>query len=197
MGTGINTHPQLAAQAIKIISAETGLPFRESENHFEAQAGQDASVHVSGALKFLAVSLIKIANDLVGLLRDALRDRRDRVTGHTAGSSIMPGKVNPVLCESVIQVAAHVVGCDATITLCGQTGNFELNVTMPLVTLKLLEAIEFTANAINALTEKCVIGVEANEPHCRELVEKSLTRVTAVAPALTPEQLEKALDRGA
>src|SRR5688500_788806 len=109
----------------------------------------------------------------------------------------MPGKVNPVLCESVIQVAAHVVGCDATITLCGQTGNFELNVTMPVVTLKLLEAIEFTANAINALTEKCVIGVEANEPHCRELVEKSLTRVTAVAPALTPEQLEKALDRGA
>ena len=138
----------------------------------------------------------------------------------------MPGKVNPVLCESVIQVAAHVVGCDATITLCGQTGNFELNVTMPVVTLKLLEAIEFTANAINALTEKCVIGVEANEPHCRELVEKSLTRVTALAPligydaaaavgheavttgktvrevtrlktALTPEQLEKALDRGA
>ena len=117
----------------------------------------------------------------------------------------------------------HVVGCDATITLCGQTGNFELNVTMPVVTLKLLEAIEFTANAINALTEKRVISIEANEPHCRELVEKGLTRVTALAPligynaaaavaheavttgktvrevtrlktALTPEQLEKALD---
>ena len=224
VGTGINTHPQFAAQAIKIISAETGLPFREAENHFEAQAGRDASVHVSGALKTLAVSLIKIANDLRWLASGprcaigaiGLPDTQP-------GSSIMPGKVNPVLCESVIQVAAHVVGCDATNTLCGQTGNFELNVTMPVVTLKLLEAIEFTANAINALTEKCVIGIEANEPRCRELVEKSLAMVTALAPligydaaaavaheavatgktvrevaqlktALTPEQLEKALD---
>jgi fumarate hydratase class II len=143
----------------KIISAETGLPFREAENHFQAQAGRDASVHVSGALKTLAVSLIKIANDLRWLASGprcaigaiGLPDTQP-------GSSIMPGKVNPVLCESVIQVAAHVVGRDATITLCGQTGNFELNVTMPVVTLKLLEAIEFTANAINALTEKCVIG---------------------------------------
>ena len=159
VGTGINTHPQFAAHPIKIISAETGLPFREAENHFKAQAARDASVHVSGALKTLAVSLIKIANDLRWLASGprcaigaiGLPDTQP-------GSSIMPGKVNPVLCESVIQVAAHVVGRDATITLCGQTGNFELNVTMPVVTLKLLEAIEFTANAINALTEKCIIG---------------------------------------
>jgi fumarate hydratase, class II len=120
----------------------------------------------------------------VGLLRD--RAARSARSGYRTqpGSSIMPGKVNPVLCESVIQVAAHVVGCDAMITLCGQTGNFELNVTMPVVTLKLLEAIEFTANAINALTEKRVISIEANEPHCRELVEKGLTRVTALAPLI-------------
>jgi fumarate hydratase, class II len=224
VGTGINTHPQFAAQAIKMISAETGLPFREAENHFEAQAARDACVHVSGALKTLAVSLIKIANDLRWLAsgpRCAIGEIS--LPDTQPGSSIMPGKVNPVLCESVIQVAAHVIGCDATITLCGQTGNFELNVTMPIVTLKLLEAIEFTANVINAFTEKCVIGIEANEARCRELVEKSLAMVTALAPligydaaaaiaheavatgktvrevaqlknALLPEQLEKALE---
>ena len=224
VGTGINTHPQFAARAIEIISAETGLPFRETENHFEAQAARDASVHVSGALKTLAVSLIKIANDLRWLAsgpRCAIGEIG--LPDTQPGSSIMPGKVNPVLCESVIQVAAHVIGCDATITLCGQTGNFELNVTMPIVTLKMLEAIEFTSNVINAFTEKCIIGIEANEARCRELVEKSLAMVTALAPLigydaaaaiaheavasgksvrevaqskdlLTPEQLDKALE---
>ncbi len=224
VGTGINTHPQFAAHAIKIISADTGLPFREAENHFEAQAARDASVHVSGALKTLAVSLIKIANDLRWLAsgpRCAIGEIG--LPDTQPGSSIMPGKVNPVLCESVIQVAAHVIGCDATITFCGQTGNFELNVTMPIVTLKMLEAIEFTGNVINAFTEKCIIGIEANEARCRELVEKSLAMVTALAPLigydaaaaiaheavasgktvrevaqskdlLTPEQLDKALD---
>ena len=143
----------------KIISAETGLPFREAENHFQAQAGRDASVHVSGALKTLAVSLIKIANDLRWLASGpSCAIGAIGLPDTQPGSAIMPGKVNPVLCESVIQVAAHVVGCDTTNTLRGQTGNFELNVTMPVVTLKLLEAIEFTANAIYALTEKCVIG---------------------------------------
>jgi fumarate hydratase class II len=224
VGTGINTHPQFAARAIKIISVETGLPFREAENHFEAQAARDASVHVSGALKTLAVSLIKIANDLRWLAsgpRCAIGEIG--LPDTQPGSSIMPGKVNPVLCESVIQVAAHVIGCDATITLCGQTGNFELNVTMPIVTLKMLEAIEFTGNVINAFTDKCIIGIEANEARCRELVEKSLAMVTALAPligydaaaaiaheavtsgktvrevarlktALTPEQLGRALE---
>jgi fumarate hydratase, class II len=223
VGTRINTHPQFAAQPIKIISAETGLPCREAENHFEAQAARDACVHVSGALKTLAVSLIKIANDLRWLAsRPRCAIGEIGLPDTQPASSIMPGKVNPVLCESIIQVAAHVIGCDATITLCRQTGNFELNVTMPVVTLKLLEAIEFTANVINAFTEKCVTGIEANEARCRELVEKSLAMVTALAPvigydaaaaiaheavasgktvrevarpktALTPEQLERAL----
>jgi fumarate hydratase, class II len=224
VGTGINTHPQFAAQAIKIIAAEAGLSFREAENHFEAQAARDASVHISGALKTLAVSLIKIANDIRWLAsgpRCAIGEIG--LPDTQPGSSIMPGKVNPVLCESVIQVAAHVIGCDATITLCGQTGNFELNVTMSIVTLKLREAIEFTANGIDAFTEKCLIGIEANEARCRELVEKSLAMVTALAPligydaaasiaheavasgktiwdiaqlknALTPEQLERVLE---
>lgn len=185
VGTGINTHPQFAARAIKVVSAETGLPFREAENHFEAQAARDASVNVSGALKTLAVSLIKIANDIRWLAsgpRCAIGEIG--LPDTQPGSSIMPGKVNPVLCESVIQVAAHVIGCDATITLCGQTGNFELNVTMPIVTLKLLESIEYTANAINVFTEKCVIGIEANQARCRELVENSLAMVTALAPLI-------------
>jgi fumarate hydratase, class II len=185
VGTGINTHPQFASRAIKVISEETGLPFREAENHFEAQAARDASVHVSGALKTLAVSLIKIANDIRWLAsgpRCAIGEIG--LPDTQPGSSIMPGKVNPVVCESVIQVAAHVIGCDTTITICGQAGNFELNVTMPIVTLKLLEAIEFTANAVNALTEKCIIGIEANETRCRELVEHSLAMVTALAPLI-------------
>ena len=185
VGTGINTHLEFAARAIKVIAAETGLPFREAENHFEAQAARDAAVHVSGALKTLAVSLIKIANDIRWLAsgpRCAIGEIG--LPDTQPGSSIMPGKVNPVVCESVIQVAAHVIGCDATITICGQAGNFELNVTMPIVTLKLLESIEFTANAVNALTEKCVIGIEANEARCRELVEGSLAMVTALTPLI-------------
>jgi fumarate hydratase, class II len=185
VGTGLNTHPEFAVRAIKVIAEQTGLPFREAENHFEAQAARDAAVHVSGALKTLAVSLIKIANDIRWLAsgpRCAIGEIG--LPDTQPGSSIMPGKVNPVVCESVIQVAAHVIGCDATITICGQAGNFELNVTMPIVTLKLLESIEFTANAVNALTEKCVIGIEANEARCRELVEGSLAMVTALAPLI-------------
>jgi fumarate hydratase class II len=96
----------------------------------------------------------------------------------------MPGKVNPVMCESVLQVAAHVIGCDATITLCGQAGNFELNVMMPIMALRLLEAIEFTANVVVAFTEKCVAGIEANEQRCKEMIENSLAMVTALAPVI-------------
>ena len=96
----------------------------------------------------------------------------------------MPGKVNPVMCESVLQVAAHVIGCDATITICGQTGNFELNVMMPVMALRLLEAITFSATVVNAFTQKCVVGIEANKEHCEEMIEKSLAMVTALAPVI-------------
>lgn len=182
VGTGINTHPEFAGRTIEIISKETALPFREAENHFEAQAARDAIVHVSGALKTLAVSLTKIANDIRWLAsgpRCAIGEIN--LPDTQPGSSIMPGKVNPVLCESLLQVAAHVIGCDATITICGQAGNFELNAMMPIVTLKLLEAIEFSASAVKAFTEKCVVGIEANEERCKELVEDSLAMVTALA----------------
>jgi fumarate hydratase class II len=185
VGTGINTHPEFPRRAIQKISRMTGLGFREAKNHFEAQAAKDAVVHVSGALKTLAVSLTKIANDLrwlssgprCGIGEIGLPDTQP-------GSSIMPGKVNPVMCESVLQVAAHVIGCDATITVCGQAGNFELNVMMPIMALRLLEAITFTAAACKAFTEKCVVGIEANRERCEEMVEKSLAMVTSLAPVI-------------
>jgi len=185
VGTGINAHPKFPSRALKKISEMTGLNFREAKNHFEAQAAKDAVVEVSGSLKTLAVSLTKIANDLrwlssgprCGIGEIGLPDTQP-------GSSIMPGKVNPVMCESVLQVAAHVIGCDATITICGQAGNFELNVMMPIMTLRLLEAISFSASVARAFTEKCVAGIEANKERCEEMVEKSLAMVTALAPVI-------------
>ena len=185
VGTGINTHPEFPSRTIKKISQMTELSFREAKNHFEAQAAKDALVQVSGSLKTLAVSLTKIANDLrwlssgprCGIGEIGLPDTQP-------GSSIMPGKVNPVMCESVLQVAAHVFGCDTTITVCGQAGNFELNVMMPVMTLRLLEAIEFTANVVKAFTEKCIVGIEANEERCKAMVEQSLAMVTALAPVI-------------
>lgn len=185
VGTGINTHPEFPSKTIKKISQMTELPFREAKNHFEAQAAKDAVVQLSGSLKTLAVSLTKIANDLrwlssgprCGIGEIGLPDTQP-------GSSIMPGKVNPVMCESVLQVAAHVIGCDATITICGQAGNFELNVMMPVMALRLLEAITFSAAVVNAFTEKCVVEIEANKERCEEMIEKSLAMVTALAPVI-------------
>jgi fumarate hydratase class II len=185
VGTGINSHPEFPSRTIKKISQMTELPFREAKNHFEAQAGKDAVVQVSGSLKTLAVSLTKIANDLrwlssgprCGIGEIGLPDTQP-------GSSIMPGKVNPVMCESVLQVAADVIGCDATITICGQAGNFELNVMMPIMALRLLEAITFSARVVKAFTDKCVVGIEANKERCEEMIEKSLAMVTALAPVI-------------
>jgi len=185
VGTGINTHPEFPSRTIKKICETTRLNFREAQNHFEAQAAKDAVVQISGALKTLAVSLTKIANDLrwlssgprCGIGEISLPDTQP-------GSSIMPGKVNPVMCESVLQVAAHIIGCDATITICGQAGNFELNVMMPVMALRLLEAITFSAAVVKAFTEKCVVEIEANKEHCEESIEKSLAMVTALAPVI-------------
>ena len=192
IGTGINAHPEFARKAIAKLSELTGLQFREAENHFEAQAARDAAVQVSGSLKTLAVSLSKIANDLrwlasgprCGIAEIILPDLQP-------GSSIMPGKVNPVLCESVLQVAAHVIGCDATITLCGQAGNFELNTMMPIMSLRLLEAIQFSANVVNLFSDKCIDGIVADRARCQEMIERSLAMVTALAPVIGYESAAK------
>jgi fumarate hydratase, class II len=189
VGTGINAHPEFARRTIEKISQMTGLPFREARNHFEAQGARDAAVHLSGSLKTLAVSLVKIANDLRWLASGPRCGIGEiQLPDTQPGSSIMPGKVNPVICESVLQVAAHVIGSDATITFCGQAGNFELNVMMPMMALRLLESIQFTANVVNMFTDKCVMGIAADRVRCAEMVEKSLAMVTALAPAIGYER---------
>jgi fumarate hydratase, class II len=192
IGTGINAHPAFATSAIEKLSEMTGLQFREAKNHFEAQAARDAVVQVSGSLKTLAVSLTKIANDLRWLASGPRCGIGEIILPETQpGSSIMPGKVNPVLCESVLQVAAHVIGCDATITLCGQAGNFELNTMMPIMSLRLLEAIQFSANVVKAFTQKCVDGIAADRVRCEQMVEQSLAMATALAPVIGYESAAK------
>jgi fumarate hydratase class II len=192
IGTGINAHPEFAKRAIGALSELTGLEFREAENHFEAQAARDAVVQVSGSLKTLAVSLIKIANDLRWLASGPRCGIGEiQIPDMQPGSSIMPGKVNPVLCEAVLQVAAHVIGCDATITLCGQAGNFELNTMMPLMSLRLLEAIQFSANVVSLFSDKCVDGIVADRERCEEMVERSLAMATALAPLIGYESAAK------
>jgi fumarate hydratase class II len=185
VGTGINTHPSFAAYAIEKICEITGLPFREADNHFEAQAARGAVVQVHGALRDTAVALTKVANDIrwlgsgprcgIGeLILPALQP----------GSSIMPGKVNPVMAEMVCQVAARVIGNDATVCLGGLSGNFELNVMMPVMAHALLESIGLLSRAAGLFADRCVAGIKANEPRCSEAVEKSLAMVTALSPVI-------------
>jgi fumarate hydratase class II len=192
IGTGINAHPEFAKLTIGKLAEMTGLQFFEARDHFEAQAARDGVVQLSGSLKTLAVGLTKIANDLRWLASGPRCGIGEIVLPDTQpGSSIMPGKVNPVLCESVLQVAAHVIGCDATITLCGQGGNFELNTMMPIMSLRLLEAIGFSANVARAFVDKCVAGIVADRARCEEMVEKSLAMATALAPVIGYENAAK------
>ncbi len=185
VGTGINTHPKFAGKAIGYLSRATGLKFREAEDHFEAQGGKDAVVEASGVLKTIAVSLTKIANDIRWLAsgpRCAIGEIRLPET--QPGSSIMPGKVNPVIAESVLMAAAQVIGNDVTVTIGGQAGVFELNVMMPVMAHNILESIRLLGTSADNLAERCVDGIEANEERCREMIEKSLAMCTALAPEI-------------
>jgi fumarate hydratase, class II len=185
VGTGINAHPRFARRVCEELSARLGCGFREAVDHFEAQGSKDACVEASGALKGLAVSLIKIANDLRWLASGPRCGLAEIALPATQpGSSIMPGKVNPVILESAIQVAAQVIGNDAAVTLGGLGGNFELNAMMPLIARNLLESIEILASACRILREKCILGIEANAGRCRATVEESLSLATAFAPAI-------------
>jgi len=185
VGDGLNTHPEFASRVIASISQETGFAFREAKNHFEAQAAQDAVVETSAALKTIAVSLVKIAND-IRWLASGPRCGVGEITlpSLQPGSSIMPGKVNPVIPEMVLQVSAHVIGNDAAITQGGQSGNFELNVMLPLMAYNLLQSIQLLAGAARAFAEKCVRGIEANEKKCASNLEQSLALATAFVPAI-------------
>jgi fumarate hydratase class II len=185
VGSGLNTHPEFAGQVISLISKDTKLPFREAENHFEAQAAQDAAVETSGALKTLAVSLVKIANDVRWLASGPRSGIGEiNIPALQPGSSIMPGKVNPVIPEAVIQVAAQVMGNDTTITLAGQGGIFELNVMLPAMAYNLLQSIDLLSSVTNVFAEKCISGITANRQTCAAYVEKSLALVTALVPII-------------
>jgi fumarate hydratase class II len=183
VGTGINTHAEFGRRMALELSRLTGVELREAPNHFEAQAAQDAAVAASGALKTVAVSLLKIANDvrLLGMgPRCGIAELRLPAT--QPGSSIMPGKVNPVICEAVIQVAAQVQGNDLAVQLGGQWGFLDLNTMLPLIARNLLESIQLLANAAGVFRSKCIEGLEADEERCRSLIEQSLAMVTALNP---------------
>jgi fumarate hydratase, class II len=185
VGTGLNRHPDFPAKVMRHLHQRTGIEFFEARNHFEAQSSKDAVVEASGQLKTIATSLFKIANDIRWLgsgPRCGIGEIRLPPT--QPGSSIMPGKVNPVLCESMMMVCAQVFGNDTVVTWSGANGNFELNVMMPVMAHNILESIRLLGNAADAFTEKCVVGIEANEERCRELVELSMAMVTSLAPKI-------------
>jgi fumarate hydratase class II len=161
------------------------VPFREAANHFEAQAAKDGLVQASGQLKTIAVSLFKIANDIRWLGSGPRCGIGEILLPETQpGSSIMPGKVNPVMCESVMQVCARVIGNDATVTWAAANGNFELNVMMPVLAHALIESARLLSNVANVFREKCVAGIRANVARCEELVEYSMAMVTSLAPII-------------
>jgi fumarate hydratase, class II len=185
VGTGLNADPAFARRVIAIIAERTDLDLSEAPNHFEAQGSKDACVHASGALRTLAVALMKIANDLRWMgsgPRAGLGELK--LPELQPGSSIMPGKVNPVIPEVVTQVAAQVIGNDATIATCGMLGAFELNVFMPVIARNLLESIALLSSACRLFAERCVDGLAADEDRCRSLVEQSFPIVTALVPAI-------------
>ncbi len=185
VGTGINRRAGFPAAAIGYICAATGLNFYEAVNHFEAQGARDACVEASGELKTIAVSLSKVAGD-IRLLASGPRTGLAEITlpALAPGSSIMPGKVNPVLCEAVTMVSAQVIGHDTAITHCGMGGALELNVMMPLIAHNLLESIRLVANVCGLFAERCVSGIEANTQHTKATLERNLSLVTALAPRI-------------
>jgi fumarate hydratase class II len=184
-GTGLNTHPEFAAKVRERLAADTGLPISAPADPFEAQGARDALVEVSGALKVVAVSLTKIANDIAilgsgpraGLAEIFLPELQK-------GSSIMPGKVNPVIPEVVLQVSAQVIGNDAAITIGGMQGNFELNVRIPLLARNLLGSIHLLTTTSRLFADKCIAGIEPNTPRLEELAESNLQVATALNPII-------------
>lgn len=185
VGTGINGHPRFAALVCEQLSRETGIAFREAANHFEAQGGRDDCAEVAGVLAAVAAGLTKIAND-IRLLGSGPRAglAELRLPATQPGSSIMPGKVNPVMSEMLVQVCLYVQGLSQTAVLCARDGHLELNVTIPLLAYSLHESIRCLSSAARVFTERCVNGLEADAERCRALVEQSLMLVTALNPVI-------------
>ena len=185
VGTGLNTHPDFGSKIAAELSKSYGIEFHEAANHFEAQAAQDAAVELSGQLKTVAVSLVKIAND-VRLLNAGPRCGVGEITVPSVqpGSSIMPGKVNPVIAESLAQVSAQVIGNDAAIAFGGASGLLDLNVMLPMMAHNLLESERLLASASRMFTDKCINGLVANRERCAEQIEWGMSMVTSLAPVI-------------
>jgi fumarate hydratase class II len=190
VGSGLNTHPEFGARVCRLLADQTGIAFIEAADHFEANAQRDALVECHGQLKTVAATLFNVANNLrwlgsgprCGFYEVKLPDLQP-------GSSIMPGKVNPVLCESMMQVAARVMGNDQTMTLCGAAGGqFQLNIMMPVMAHTTLESIRLLARCTVALVDLCLVGMEANPEACEAAVEESLSMVTGLNPYIGYEQ---------
>ena len=192
VGTGLNCHPKFARRVMAIISKETGCSFKEAINHFEAQSAQDSLVEASGGLRTIAVSLMKIANDVRWLGSGPRCGLGEINLPETQpGSSIMPGKVNPVIAESVTMVCAQVIGNDVTVTIGGQAANFELIVMLPVMAYNLLQSIDLLATVSQNFAVKCIEGIQPNEARCKSLIEESLAMCTALAPTIGYEAAAK------
>lgn len=193
VGTGINTHPEFGSRVAKVLAQESNIPFVEAINHFEANAQRDGLVQSHSELKTIATTLLNVANNVrwlgsgprCGFFEVILPDR-------APGSSIMPGKVNPVMCESLMQVAARVIGNDQTITICGATGgNFQLNIMMPVMGHTALESIHLMSCGVRAFVEFCMLGLQANPVACEASVEQSLSMSTSLNPHIGYERAAK------
>lgn len=185
VGTGVNTPPEFPKRAIEFVNKLTKERFVEAPNHFEAQGAQDGIVELSGQLKTVACSLMKIANDIRWLgsgPRCGLGEIQ--LPEIQPGSSIMPAKVNPVICESVMMVCSKIMGNDVTVLVAGQHGNFELNVMLPVMAYSILESIQLLGSVSNNFVDKCIKGIKANTERCLELAEKSLSVCTSLAPKI-------------
>jgi fumarate hydratase class II len=185
VGTGINCHPEFPARVCKILTERTGIEFVEAKNHFEQQGGRDDAVFLAGALSAAAAAMTKAAND-IRLLGSGPRAGFFEINlpATQPGSSIMPGKVNPVMSEMVVQACSYTMGLSQTVAIAGRDGHFELNVNIPLIAYALHESIMVLSNAASTFAERCVDGISANVDRCQELVDRSLMLVTALNPVI-------------
>lgn len=189
VGTGINAHPEFAKRTIARLANESGLALREANNHFEAQGARDAAVEASGTLKVVAVTLVKVANDIRWLASGPRCGLGEiKLPAVQPGSSIMPGKVNPVMSEMLLQVCGQIIGNDSAITFGGASGNFELNTMMPLIAHNLLQSIDLLSRGTDQFARRCVLGLEADQSRCEGMIEQSLAMCTALAPLIGYER---------
>jgi len=189
VGTGVNAHPRFAARATRYLSVKCGLELRPAGNYFEALSSQDTAVELSGQLRTLAVALMKISNDLRWMNSGPLAGIGEvKLPALQPGSSIMPGKVNPVIAEAVTMVCAQVMGNDATIAIAGQSGNFQLNVMLPVIAYNLLQSIDLSANAARALADTTIAGMTINQSRVDAALERNPILITALNSVLGYEQ---------